>query len=75
MINVLVENWPDRHNRSSMFVIDMFETTEDDVQDLLTQTIKVVFAGEYELGGVVAEQKRISYALRLRHQFLYNAGT
>lgn len=28
MMNLLLENWPDRHNKASVFVIDMFDTPE-----------------------------------------------
>ena len=73
LLNKLIENWPDRYNKQSVFCIDMFETPEDEVQDRLTLTVGVVSGGDYELGGVASEQKRISYAWRCRQKFLYNA--
>lgn len=73
-MNVLLENWPDRFSEASIFVVDTFQTTEDDVQDRITQTMGVVFESAHELGGSVSEQKRLTYAWRVRHKFLYNAN-
>jgi hypothetical protein len=73
-MNVLLENWPDRFSEASIFIVDTFHTTEDDVQDRITQTMGVVFESAHELGGSVSEQKRLTYAWRLRHKFLYNAN-
>lgn len=73
-INILVENFPDRFNPQSVFIVDMFSTTEDDVQDQITKTMAVVFEAEYELGGLESERKRLSYAWRIRAKFIFNAG-
>ena len=73
-MNVLLENWPDRFSEASVFIVDTFQTTEDDVQDRITQTMGVVFESAHELGGSVSEQKRLTYAWRLRHKFLFNAN-
>ena len=73
-MNVLLENWPDRFSEASIFVVDTFQTTEDDVQDRITQTMGVVFESAHELGGSVSEQKRLTYAWRVRHKFLFNAN-
>lgn len=72
-LNILLENWPDRHNPQSVFIVDLFATVEDDVQDRITQTMAVVFEAEHELGGQVSETKRLTYAWRTRHKFVYNA--
>lgn len=72
-MNVLLENWPDRFNTSSVFAVDMFLTSEDEVQDRITQTMAVVFESAYELGGNVSEQKRLTYAWRVRQKFVFNA--
>ena len=73
-MNALLENWPDRFSEASVFVVDTFVTTEDDVQDRITQTMAVVFESAHELGGSVSEQKRLTYAWRVRHKFLFNAN-
>lgn len=73
-MNALLENWPDRFSEASVFVVDTFLTTEDDVQDRITQTMGVVFESAHELGGSISEQKRLTYAWRVRHKFLFNAN-
>lgn len=72
-INVLIENLPDNFNETSVYVLDMFEQTEDEIQDYLTQTMAVAFEGAQESGGASTDQKRLTYAWRLRHKLLYNA--
>jgi hypothetical protein len=73
-VNVLIENWPDRFNETSVFVLDMFKHTEDDMQDFLTQTLAIAFEGGNALGDVSADNKRLTYAWRLRYKLLYNAS-
>lgn len=36
-MNVLLENWPDRFNQASIFAVDIFATSEDEVQDRITR--------------------------------------
>ena len=62
-----------RFNVASVFAVDMFLTSEDEVQDRITQTMAVVFESAYELGGNVSEMKRLTYAWRLRQKFVFNA--
>jgi len=42
-LNILVENFPDRYNPASVLQIDMFNTSEEKLQDQLTKTMSVVF--------------------------------
>lgn len=72
-MNVLIENFPHRFNPASVFIVDLFQTSGDDLQDKITQTMSVVFAPPHELGGNVAEAKRLSFAWRLRLQCIYNS--
>ena len=72
-LNILIENFPDRYNPSSILRIDMFNTSEEKLQDQLTKTMSVVFEGVVELGGASAESRRLTYAWRLRHLLSYNA--
>ncbi len=73
-LNILIENFPDRYNPSSVLQIDMFNTSEEKLQDQLTKTMSVVFEGVLELGGQSAENRRLTYAWRLRHMLSYNAS-
>ena len=68
------ENFPDRYNPASVLQIDMFNTSEEKLQDQLTKTMSVVFEGVVELGGASAENRRLTYAWRIRHLFAYNAS-
>lgn len=72
-VNVLIENWPDRFNETSVFLLDMFKHTDEDMQDYLTQTLAVAFEGVNALGDLTADNKRLTYAWRLRYKLLYNA--
>ena len=51
----------------------MFSTSEEKLQDQLTRTMSVVFEGVGELGGQVAEDRRLTYAWHLRHVLKYNS--
>lgn len=73
-LNILIENFPDRYNPASVLQIDMFNTSEEKLQDQLTKTMSVVFEGVVELGGASAESRRLTYAWRMRHLFAYNAS-
>lgn len=73
MVNVLIENWPDRFNETSVCILDMFKHTEDDLQDSLTQTLAVAFEGVNALGDLTADNKRLTYAWRLRYKLMHNA--
>ena len=73
MLNILIENFPDRYNPASVLLIDMFNTSEEKLQDQLTKTMSIVFEGIVELGGASAESRRLTYAWRLRHLLAYNA--
>jgi len=46
-MNTLIENWPDRFNETSVYVLDMFKDSEDDMQDYLTRTMAVAFEGDF----------------------------
>ena len=72
-MNTLIENWPDRFNETSVYILDMFKDSEDDMQDFLTRTMAVAFEGTNELGDTSADNKRLTYAWRIRHKLLYNA--
>ena len=72
-LNILLENWPSLFNEDSVFIVDMFSTTEDELQDKVTQTMGVVFGPQHEVGGHMSESKRITYAWRSRAKYLYNA--
>jgi hypothetical protein len=72
-LNILIENFPDRYNPASVLQIDMFNTSEEKLQDQLTKTMSVVFEGVAEMGGQSAENRRLTYAWRLRHLMDYNA--
>ena len=72
-MNVLIENWPDRFNETSVYVLDMFKDSEDDMQDYLTRTMAVAFEGTNELGDTSADNKRLTYAWRLRYKLLWNS--
>lgn len=72
-LNVAVENFPHRFNPSSIFVVDLFHTSGDDLQDKITQTMSVVFSPPHELGGDLAEARRLTIAWRMRLQCVYNA--
>ena len=74
MLNILIENFPDRYNPASVLQIDMFNTSEEKLQDQLTKTMSVVFEGMVELGGASGENRRLTYAWRLRHLLSYNAA-
>ena len=63
----------DRYDPSSVLQIDMFNTSEEKLQDQLTRTMSVVFEGVGELGGQVADDRRLTYAWRLRHLLKYNS--
>lgn len=52
----------------------MFNTSEEKLQDQLTKTMSVVFEGIVELGGASAENRRLTYAWRLRQLLSYNAA-
>ena len=54
---VLMENWSDRFNPMSVFIVDLFKIAEDEVQDRITQTMAVVTEAHYELGALASEQK------------------
>jgi len=56
---VLMENWSDRFNPMSVFIVDLFKIAEDEVQDRITQTMAVVTEAHYELGALASEQKVI----------------
>jgi hypothetical protein len=51
----------------------MFNTSEEKLQDQLTKTMSVVFEGVAELGGQAAEDRRLTYAWRMRHLLLFNS--
>jgi hypothetical protein len=38
-LNVFAENFPERFNPNSVLLLDMFHTSEDKLQDLLTKTM------------------------------------
>lgn len=61
-------------NSRFFLLVPLLPDTQDEVQDRLTQTVGVVSAGDYELGGVSSEQRRVSFAWRCRHKFLTNAS-
>ena len=69
-LNILLENWPSKFNEDSIFVVDMFSTTEDELQDKLTQTMGVVFAPQHEVGGHMSESKRLTFAWRTRAKYV-----
>lgn len=74
-LNILIENFPvDRFIPTSVLQIDMFNTTEERLQDQLTKTMSVVFEGVVEMGGASGETRRLTYAWRLRHLCKYNAA-
>lgn len=56
---VLMENWSERFNPMSVFIVDLFKIAEDEVQDRITQTMAVVTEAHYELGALASEQKVI----------------
>jgi len=70
--NVFIENFPDNFNEASVYVMDMFEHSEDEIQDRLTQTMAVAFEGTKE-AGAGSDFKRVAYAWRLRYKLLFNA--
>jgi hypothetical protein len=72
-MNALIENFPFRFDPRSVYVVDMFRTSGDELQDRITQTMSVVFAPPHELGGTAAEAKRLSYAWQMRLQCAFNA--
>mmetsp|Transcript_19826 Transcript_19826/g.33346 ORF Transcript_19826/g.33346 Transcript_19826/m.33346 type:complete len:850 (+) Transcript_19826:52-2601(+) len=72
-LNILLENWPSQFNEDSVFIVDMFSTTEDELQDRLTQTMGVVFGPQHEVGGHMSESKRLTFAWRTRAKYLLNA--
>lgn len=72
-LNILIENFPDRYNPDSVLQIDMFHTSEEKLQDQLTKTMSVVFEGVVEMGGQSAENRRLTYAWRLKHMLKYNS--
>jgi len=72
-LNILIENFPDRYNPSTVLRIDMFKTSEERLQDQLTKTMAVVFEGVAELGGQSAETRRLTYAWRLVQLLSHNA--
>jgi len=72
-MNALIENFPHRFDPRSVYVVDMFRTSGDELQDRITQTMSVVFAPPHELGGTAAEAKRLGYAWQMRLQCAYNA--
>ena len=72
-LNILLENWPSKFNEDSVFIVDMFSTTEDELQDRLTQTMGVVFGPQHEVGGHMSESKRLTFAWRTRAKYLFNA--
>jgi hypothetical protein len=72
-MNILLENWPSQFNEDSVFIVDMFSTTEDELQDRLTQTMGVVFGPQHEVGGHMSESKRLTFAWRTRAKYLLNA--
>jgi len=74
MLNILIENFPDRYNPGSILLIDMFNTSEEKLQDQLTKTMSVVFEGVVEMGGQSAESRRLTFAWRLAHLLSYNAS-
>jgi len=69
-LNVLASNWPDRFNPSSLLVIDMWDDTIESLQDSLTKSMSSVSELNMDRGG---EEKRLSYAWKLRQLFMYNA--
>jgi len=71
-LNILIENFPRAYNPTSVLVIDMFNTSEEKLQDQLTKTMSVVTEGGSS-DGQSAESKRLTYAWRLRHLLLHNA--
>ena len=72
-LNILIENFPDRFNPDSVLLIDMFNTSEDKMQDKLTKAMSTVFEGVVEMGGSSSDSKRIVYAWQLRLLLFYNA--
>lgn len=73
LANILIENFPDRFNETSVFVLDMFKHSEEDLQDYLTQTLAVAFEGSGASGELSADNKRLTYAWKLRYKLLHNA--
>lgn len=69
-LNILLENWPSKFEEDSMLIVDMFSTTEDELQDKLTQTMGVVFAPQHEVGGHLSESKRLTFAWRTRAKYV-----
>jgi hypothetical protein len=63
----------DRYDPASVLQIDMFNTSEEKLQDQLTKTMSVVFEGVAELGGQAAEDRRLTYGWRMRHLLLFNS--
>jgi hypothetical protein len=49
-MNVAIENFPHRFDPSSVFIVDLFHTSGDELQDKITQTMAVVFSPPHELG-------------------------
>lgn len=73
-VNILCENWPDGFNETSVFTLDMFGHSEDDMQDYLTKTMAVAFEGGGDMGSSATDNKRLTFAWRLRYKLLYNAA-
>lgn len=72
-LNILIENFPESYKPSLVLQIDMFNTTEEKLQDSLTKTMVTAFESSSELGGQMAETRRLTYAWRLRQILNYNA--
>ena len=70
----MTQNFPERYNPAAVLRIDMFTTSEDQLQDKLTKTMSVAFEGSStELGARKSEIKRLTYAWKLRHKYYFNA--
>ena len=69
-LNVLASNWPDRFNQSSLLIIDMWDDTIESLQDSLTKSMSSISELNMDRGG---EEKRLSYAWKLRQLFMHNA--
>lgn len=72
-LNILADNFPADWKEGSVLVVDMFTMSEEDLQDKLTKTMSSSFEGVAELGGQSAENRRLTYAWRLRMKLNYNA--
>lgn len=73
-LNVLCENFPSSFIKESCVKVDIFNTSEEQLQDVLTKSMSVVFESVSEWnGGLAQDMKRLTYAWQLRQKLAYNA--